>query len=73
MKLFKVFNGYYGSASISVLAIAEDRAEALKLARPIFRNSSDYKGCFPDSMELQTEVIFEHCDISQCSNLMVYR
>jgi hypothetical protein len=71
MKLFKVFNGYYGSASISVLAIAENRAEALKLARPIFRNS--YEDWISDSVELQTEVIFEHCDISQCSNLMVYR
>lgn len=73
MKLFKVFNGYYGSASLSILVLAKDRAEALKLARPLLRSSNSYKNLFPDSVELQSELIFESCTQSQCSTLMEFR
>lgn len=69
MKLFRVFNGYYGSASISILVLAEDRAKALKSARPKFRNSFKHE----DYFELQTELIFDSCDIENCSNLMEFR
>lgn len=73
MKLFKVFNGYYGSASLSILVLAKDRAEALKLARPLLRSNSNHKNLFPDSVELQSELIFENCTQAQCSTLMEFR
>jgi hypothetical protein len=69
MKLFKVFNGYYGSATISVLVLAEDRAKALKLARSIFRVAFKNE----TFLELQTELIFDSCDVAQCSGLMEFR
>ena len=69
MKLFKVFNGYYGSASVSVLVLAEDRAKALKLARPIFRDLTKHEDCFG----LQTELVFDSCNSAQCSGLMEFR
>jgi len=63
-----VFNGYYGSASLSILVLAEDRAKALKLARPKFRNSETL-----NFTELQTEIIFDDCDQTQCSTFMEFR
>jgi hypothetical protein len=72
MKLFKVFNGYYGSASLSILVLAEDRAKALKLARSLLLTND--KNLFTDyNVELQSELIFENCTQAQCSTLMEFR